>query len=226
MTTNKLLALGLTASLTLAGCASNGSSGLSNTQSGALIGAASGALVGLLAKDKKKGALIGAVGGGIAGAAVGVYMDKQKSDLDKVLKEERESGAISVKKLDNDLLLVSMTSQTSFSSGSTEIKPGFESTMNKIANIVSQYEKTELQVIGHTDSQGSEASNQQLSEDRAQSVTNYLTSKGVISERLSWLGQGESSPIASNDDDDGRSTNRRIEIIVVPIVEETTEENI
>jgi len=216
---NKLITVTCAGMIAISGCASNGK--MSNLQKGALIGAASGAAVGLLAKDKKKGALIGAVGGGIAGAAVGNYMDQQKADLEKVLKDERGSGAITVEKDENDILFVRMTSQTSFATGSTDIQSGFESTMNKIADVVTKYQKTELQVIGHTDSQGSETSNQTLSEKRAKAVADYLAGKGVIDERLAWLGKGETNPITTNDTIEGRSSNRRVEIIVVPIVDES-----
>jgi len=207
--------------MAISGCATNGEKGMSNLQKGALIGVAGGAIAGLLAKDKKKGALIGAVGGGIAGAAVGNYMDSQKADLEKVLKDERDSGAITVDKIENDILLVRMTSQTSFSKGSKEIKSGFENSMNKIANVVGQYKKTELQVIGHTDNTGSDSFNQTLSEKRAEAVANYLMNKGVVRERLAWLGKGESTPITSNETPEGRSGNRRVEIIVVPIVDDS-----
>ncbi len=207
--------------IALSGCATNGSGGgMSNTKKGALIGAASGALIGLLAKDKKKGALIGAVGGGVAGAAVGAYMDKQKQDFEKLLAAERDQGAINIEKLPEDVLMVRMTSQTAFESDSSDVKEGFKSTMDKIAKVVSKYEKTQLAVIGHSDSRGSEVHNQTLSEKRAKAVYQYLAQQGVISERLQYSGKGESDPIASNDTENGRAENRRVELYVVPIVEE------
>jgi len=214
----------LTAATVFSGCATNGQQGMSNTQKGALIGVAGGALVGLLAKDKKKGALIGAVGGGIAGAAVGNYMDKQKQDFEKILKDERDAGAISIDKKADDVLLVRMTSQTAFAVGSSDIQSGFQSTMDKIINVVTQYQKTELQVVGHTDNVGSAESNQALSEKRAKAVYDYMSARGVISDRLVHIGQGETMPIASNDDDAGRTANRRVEIFIVPIVDENATE--
>lgn len=210
----------LSAATAISGCATNGKQGMSDTQKGALIGAAGGALVGLLAKDKKKGALIGAVGGGIAGAAVGAYMDKQKQDFEKILKSERDSGAISIDKKVDDVLLVRMTSQTAFAVGSSDVQPGFQSTMDKIIKVVAEYQKTELQIIGHTDNTGSAESNQLLSEKRAKAVYDYMSAKGVIPERLVFVGQGETMPIASNDDEAGRTANRRVEILIVPIVDE------
>jgi outer membrane protein OmpA-like peptidoglycan-associated protein len=196
---------------------------MTDTEKGALIGAASGAVLGaLVKKDKRaKGALIGAVGGGIAGAAVGSYMDSQKKDLEKVLAPEVQSGAINIAKVNQNNLLITMTAQTAFDFDSTAIKPGFHSTMDKIANVLVRYGKTYLTVIGHTDNVGSEQYNQTLSERRSGAVTDYLRSKGVIPQRLASLGQGESSPRASNATEEGRRLNRRVEIVVEPIVADT-----
>lgn len=213
---NVLTAGVIAATLGLGGCAN-----MTNTQKGVLLGASGGAVLGaVVAKDKKKGALIGAVGGGLAGGAVGVYMDKQKQDLEKQLAQEREAGAITIEKRDNNVLLVRMTAQTAFAVNSAEIKDGFKSTMDKIAKVVVQYGKTELQVVGHTDNTGSNEANQILSEKRASSVQSYLLEKGVIDDRLSALGKGEQEPIASNGDEAGRASNRRVELIVTPIVQD------
>jgi outer membrane protein OmpA-like peptidoglycan-associated protein len=192
---------------------------LTDTQRGAIFGAATGAVIGGLAsKNKKKGILIGAIGGGLAGTAVGAYMDKQKQDLEKVLAPERNAGAIQVDKLNGDVLRVTMTDQTAFDSGSARIKPGFDSTMNKVAQVVSRYGKTFLTVVGHTDSVGSTQYNQRLSEQRARAVAQYFESRGVISERLAAEGKGETAPRASNATPDGRRLNRRVEVYIEPVV--------
>jgi outer membrane protein OmpA-like peptidoglycan-associated protein len=193
---------------------------MTDAEKGALIGAASGAVVGaLVKKDKRsKGALIGAVGGGIAGAAVGSYMDSQKKDLEKVLAPEVQSGAINIDKVGQNNLLITMTAQTAFDFDSTAIKPGFQSTMDKIANVLVRYGKTHLTVVGHTDSVGSNQYNQTLSERRSGAVADYLRAKGVIPQRLVSVGQGENSPRASNATEEGRRLNRRVEIVVEPIV--------
>ncbi len=218
---NVLTAGVIAASLTLGGCAN-----MSNAQKGALMGVTGGAVLGaVVAKDKKKGALIGAVGGGLAGGAVGLYMDKQKQDLEKQLAQERDSGAISIEKRDNHVLMVRMTAQTAFDVNSSEIKDGFKSTMDKIAKVVVKYGKTELHVVGHTDSTGSNEANKALSDRRAESVKSYLLGQGVIDDRLSATGKGESEPIASNDNESGRASNRRVELMVTPIMQEGATSN-
>jgi len=222
---HKSMLVALVATLTVGACATdpNGQRRpLTDAQRGAIIGAASGAVVGGLAsKNKKKGVLIGAVGGGIAGTAVGTYMDNQKQDLEKVLAPERNAGTIQVEKLNGDILRVTMTDQTAFDFDSAKIKPAFNSTMDKVANVVNRYGKTYLTVVGHTDSVGVAQYNQRLSEQRAQAVAQYFSSKGVITERLAADGKGENSPRASNATPDGRRLNRRVEVYIEPIVAES-----
>lgn len=193
---------------------------LTHAEKGVLIGAASGAVVGALAKkdNRNKGALIGAVGGGIAGGAVGSYMDSQKKDLEKFLAPEVQAGAIEIQKVNQNNLLITMTGQTAFDFNSTEIKPGFYSTMDKLAEVLLRYGKTHLTVFGHTDNVGSNQFNQSLSERRAKAVNDYLLNKGVLIQRLVFLGRGEASPRATNTTEEGRRLNRRVEIVVEPIV--------
>jgi len=217
----RILVLAL--ALALAGCAKDeygNTRPMTDAQKGALIGAAAGAVIGLTAKDKKRGVLIGAVGGGIAGGLVGTYMDKQKQDLEKVLRPEIDAGLVTVTALPNDQLQITMTSSTAFAVDSATIEPGFYSTLDKIAQVLVRYGKTHLAVIGHTDSTGSDAYNQALSERRAGSVQQYLIGQGVIPERVDAFGKGESQPRASNATIEGRQLNRRVEIIVTPIVAE------
>jgi outer membrane protein OmpA-like peptidoglycan-associated protein len=191
---------------------------MNDTEKGALFGALGGAAVAaVVGKKKGKAALIGAVGGGLAGAAVGNYMDRQKQDLERRLKAERDAGAANVEKLSGDVIKVTMTSQTAFDSGSSTIKPGFASTMDKVANVVAQYGKTTVTVVGHTDSEGATEYNQQLSWRRAQAVVNYFESKNVNPERLAAFGKGEGEPIADNKTDAGRRANRRVELLVEPV---------
>jgi len=191
---------------------------LTDTEKGAMIGAAVGVLAGLTTKNKKQKTVLYGIVGGIAGGAVGAYMDSQKKDFEKQLKSEIERGDISLQNLPNNVLMVTMTAQTAFDVNSTNIKPGFESTMQKISSIVKKYGKTHLSLVGHTDSTGTQAYNQNLSERRAQSVKSYLQGQGVIEPRLAAYGMGEDKPRADNNTELGRSLNRRVEIVIEPIV--------
>jgi len=211
--------------IALAGCAKDeygNTRPLTDAEKGALIGAAVGAGIGLTQKKKhgNKAVVIGAVGGGIAGGLVGNYMDSQKKDLEKVLAPEMASGAINLQPMDQHRLKISMTDATAFEVNSAQIKRGFNSTMDKIAKVLNKYGKTELLIVGHTDSTGSEQYNQTLSEQRAQSVYQYLQARGVIHQRLNAYGRGELEPVASNATNEGRRLNRRVEIIVVPLVQQ------
>jgi outer membrane protein OmpA-like peptidoglycan-associated protein len=212
----------LSTSLALGGCVM-GERGapLTDSEKGALIGAAGGAVLGAVAysRDRSKGALIGVIGGGLAGSAVGAYMDNQRRDLQKYLAPEISAGHARVDRLANDVLRITMTNQTAFETDSSTIKQGFNSTMDKVADVVLRYGKTTLTVVGHTDNVGSNDYNQKLSERRAHSVAEYLESKRVNALRLALAGKGETQPIASNSSEAGRQQNRRVEIYVEPVVE-------
>jgi len=219
-----LIAMPLTASLLLSACTTNDlgdSRDLSKTETGAIVGAVSGAALGALINknNRSKGALIGAVGGGLAGTAVGYYMDKQAKDLASQLQPEIQRGEITIDKRASDsALIVNMTSTTGFDNLSAVLKPGYITTLNKIAVVLNQYGKTTVTVIGHTDSLGSNADNQVLSEKRAQSVLDYFSSQNVNPLRLDAYGKGESEPRADNGTEAGRQLNRRVELLIVPVV--------
>lgn len=193
---------------------------LSDAEKGAMIGAAVGVLAGLTTRDKKKKAALYGVVGGIAGGGIGYYMDSQKKDFEKQLKEQISAGQITVQKMPNDVLMVTMTAQTAFDIDSTRIKSGFKPSMDKIAKIVNKYGKTFISVVGHTDSTGSHAYNQNLSERRALSVHDYLRQKGVIPQRLAYHGMGENNPRADNATPQGRTLNRRVELVIEPVRQE------
>lgn len=203
----------------LSGCATEGP--LGHRETGTVIGAAAGGVIGAVAYDRNrtKGALIGAVGGALAGGVVGRYMDDQKRDLEKNLGQEIKLGQARVEKLPNDVVRVTMTNQTAFETNSADIKSGFHSTMDKLADVMVRYGKTALTVVGHTDDVGSREYNQRLSERRAHSVAHYLEGKQVHALRLATSGKGETQPIASNGTEGGRQANRRVEIYVEPIRE-------
>jgi outer membrane protein OmpA-like peptidoglycan-associated protein len=188
---------------------------------GTVLGAAGGAVIGAMAynKNRTKGALVGAVGGALAGGVVGRYMDDQKRDLEKNLAQEIQSGQARIEKLPNDVVRITMTNQTAFDTDSSSIKPGFYTTMDKLADVVVRYNKTSLTVVGHTDNVGSNDYNQKLSERRAHSVAQYLESKRVDSMRLALSGKGETQPVAPNTSDGGRQANRRVEIYVEPVTQ-------
>ena len=219
------IAMPLLATLLLSACATNDlgdARSMNKTEKGAIIGTASGAALGAIinGKNRGKGALIGAVGGGLAGTGVGYYMDKQAKDLQQQLQPEIQRGEISVEKRASDnALMVSMTSNTGFDNLSAELKPGYISTLNKISHVLNQYGKTTVTVIGHTDSLGSHADNQVLSERRAQSVLDYFASQHVNSLRLESYGKGETEPRADNSSEAGRQLNRRVELWILPVVE-------
>jgi outer membrane protein OmpA-like peptidoglycan-associated protein len=223
----RFLASILAVAIALSGCAAGGpgfgqeNRPFTSTEAGVLIGAASGAVIGAVAykKDRSRGAVIGAIGGGIAGGAVGAYMDKQKQDLEKALAQEIQAGQARIDKMPNDVLRITMTNQTAFDTDSSAVKSGFNSTMDKVADVVLRYGKTTLTVVGHTDNVGANDYNQKLSERRAHSVAEYLESKRVNGMRLALAGKGETQPIASNSNESGRQQNRRVEIYVEPVVQ-------
>ena len=217
---NRTLATMLAAAVALAGCTTDPNR-RTHTESGALIGALGGAVVGAMAfrKNRTQGAVLGAVGGGLAGVSVGHYMDQQRQDLEKALAPEIQAGQARVQKLSEQVVLVTMTSQTAFDTDSSSVKPGFHSTLNKVANVVVRYGKTTLTVVGHTDNVGSNDYNQRLSERRAVSVAQHLESQRVDGMRLATAGKGETVPVASNASEGGRQANRRVEIYVEAVVQ-------
>jgi outer membrane protein OmpA-like peptidoglycan-associated protein len=221
---NRYLVLVPAIGILVSGCASEGSATgsrpMTNMETGALIGAVGGAAVGAMANshNRTKGAVIGAVGGGLAGGAVGAYMDSQKKDLEKNLAKEIQTGEARVDKLPNNVVRITMTNQTAFDINSSDIKPGFHTTMDKLSDVVIRYGKTTLTVVGHTDSTGSAPYNQKLSERRAASVAQYFEAKNVNPARLATVGKGQTEPIASNATESGRQQNRRVEVYVEPVV--------
>lgn len=217
----KGVAIAATFSVFISGCASDGT--LSQTGRGAAIGtaagAALGAAIGSFGANAGRGALIGAIGGALAGGMVGAYMEQQRKDFEKALADQIAAGAIRVERLPDDRLLVGMTGETAFGVDSDQIQPRFYPTLQTISGIVNRYGKTELKVAGHTDSTGSAAHNQQLSERRAASVQSFLEGDGVLPQRIYATGLGKNQPIASNDSESGRRLNRRVDITIIPITE-------
>lgn len=217
----KSFIIGLISLLALAGCATDEYGNrlpMTRAEKGTLIGAITGVAIGMTTDDKGKNALLLGIVGGIAGGSVGAYMDSQYRDFEKQLKPQIDQGAVTIEKLPENVLRVTMTGQTTFEIDSATIKPGFYGTMDTISEIVNRYGKTHLSIVGHTDSTGSASYNQQLSLRRAGAVEQYLLNTGVIPERLSVYGMGEEAPRATNATEAGRRLNRRVEIIIEPIV--------
>jgi len=221
MTIRKYFIVGLISLFALGGCATDeygNKRPMTNAEKGVLIGAATGVVIGMTTGDKGKNAVLLGIVGGIAGGSVGAYMDSQRKDFEKQLKPEIDQGAITIEKLPNNVLRVTMTGQTAFEFDSSAIKTGFYGTMDTISDIVNRYGKTHLSIVGHTDSTGPASYNQQLSLRRAGAVEQYLLNKGVIPQRLSVYGLGEEESRASNATEAGRQLNRRVEIIIEPVV--------
>jgi outer membrane protein OmpA-like peptidoglycan-associated protein len=185
----------------------------SKVAKGAGIGAAAGAVVGLLTKgDKLQNALIGAGVGAIAGGGVGYYMDVQEAKL----RQQLEGTGVSVTRMGDNITL-NMPSSITFALNSADLNAQFYNALNGVTMVLTEYNKTVNEDAGHTDSSGSDQYNMQLSERRAQSVASYLSSQGVQSSRLITVGAGETRPVASNDTEQGRSANRRVEMTIVPV---------
>jgi outer membrane protein OmpA-like peptidoglycan-associated protein len=188
----------------------------SNTTKGALIGAGIGAVVGLISGDdaveRRQRALIGAGVGALAGGGVGYYMDKQEAQL----RAELEGTGVSVHR-DGDNITLNMPGNVTFATDSSDLSPAFFDVLNSVGKVLDEFDKTVVEVAGHTDSTGSDAYNQSLSERRATSVANYLKGQGVMNERLITVGMGEKYPVADNGSSNGRQTNRRVEITMVPL---------
>lgn len=213
--TPKFLVAGLVAALTV-GCAADDPHKRAKT--GAVIGGIAGAVIGNQSSSKN-GKVVGAAVGALTGAAVGNYMDKQQRKLERQLAAEQRANEIQLTRINEDTIRLDVSSEASFAVNSASIQSGFRDSLNKMASIIGEYDKTAVHVIGHTDSTGSASYNQQLSEKRANSVTRYLGSTGVDRTRLRPAGRGENQPVASNKNSAGRSENRRVEIYLKAVVE-------
>lgn len=204
---------------TLVGCTTNPYTGERQASKGATfgvlgsaIGAVIGASVGKTPEERKQAALIGAGIGGVAGGSVGVYMDQQEAEL----RDELAGTGVSVSR-EGDQIVLNMPGNVTFATDESDVAPSFHSVLNSVVSVLNKYESTLVNVEGHTDSTGSEAYNQKLSERRAASVAEYLYNGGIAVERLAARGLGESRPIASNATPEGRAQNRRVEISLDPI---------
>jgi len=189
-----------------------------NRQKGAVIGATGGAILGAIIGNNvgkggngELGAVIGGVVGGTAGVIIGNQMDKQAQRI-----EEEIPGA-EVERVDDGIVVTfDEGSGVYFATNMYNINATSEATLNKLIGVFKEYPDTNLLVVGHTDSQGSEDYNMTLSKNRAYAVTNYLTSHGISAGRLTTNWFGETQPMHDNTTPEGRAKNRRVNIAILP----------
>ncbi len=208
---HKTVGLSILCAFTLSACAEISNSPQKNTVQGAGIGAGIGALAGIILGDDKKDIVIGTLAGAAIGGVVGNRLDRQEA----ALRESLTSKDTIIRNTGSELI-VTLPEGITFDTDSTYVRESFHPEIVKIADNLKEYSDTTVDVIGHTDSSGGEEYNQALSADRAYSVTNILTEQGVNDGRIVSYGRGETSPVASNDNESGKAQNRRVEIVIRP----------
>ena len=186
--------------------------GMNKTQKGGVIGASTGAVIGAIIGNKTNntaiGAILGAAVGGTVGVVIGNKMDKQAKKM------EEDLGSTATVERFGEGIKLTFNSQLLFDFGKTDLKESNKADLEKFAETLKQYPETDLLIVGHTDNVGSESSNQTLSEQRAGAVSSYLGMLNVSSSRLRIQGQGETQPTTSNDTENNRAQNRRVEIAI------------
>ncbi|MBL1379383.1 OmpA family lipoprotein [Zobellella iuensis] len=214
----KKICLAVAAAMALSACTTNpytGESQASKAAVGSGIGALAGAVIGgasASSSDRKKGILIGAASGAALGGGVGYYMDVQEAKL----RDQMRGTGVSVTR-NGDNIILNMPSAITFAVNSADLSPNFYNTLSGVALVLKEYDKTWVHVVGHTDNTGSASHNQGLSERRAASVGQFLISQGAAANRFNIHGVGFNQPVASNDTEQGRAQNRRVEITLSPM---------
>ncbi len=211
--TTNIAALFISSALMLTSCESIQNA--NNTQKGAAIGTASGAVIGGIlgnnigkGKNAALGAVLGGIVGGVAGGVIGNKMDKQAKDIKEAL-----PGA-QVERVGEGIKITLSENMVNFAFNSAELTSSAKTNLDKLATVLINNPDTNINIYGHTDNKGTAQVNQKISENRANSVKNYLISKGIASSRMITMGRGFSEPIASNDTDAGRAQNRRVEFAI------------
>ncbi|MBP8085144.1 MAG: OmpA family protein [Cloacibacterium sp.] len=211
--TTNIAALFISSALMLTSCESIQNA--NNTQKGAAIGTASGAVIGGIlgnnigkGKNAALGAVLGGIVGGVAGGVIGNKMDKQANDIKNAL-----PGA-EVERVGEGIKITLSENMVNFAFNSAELTSSAKTNLDKLATVLINNPDTNINIYGHTDNKGTAQVNQKISENRANSVKNYLISKGIASSRMITMGRGFSEPIASNDTDAGRAQNRRVEFAI------------
>lgn len=203
----KNLSLGfLMATLLFPGCKT-----MNKTQKGAVIGAAAGgatgAVIGKAAGNTALGAIIGATVGGVTGAVIGRQMDKQAEEIKK---EVPDAEVVRV----GEGIVIEFKSQVLFGFDQSNLTSDARTNLDKLVTILKKYPDTDIEVQGHTDSKGTTAYNEALSERRASAVSYYLADKGIAHSRLKIKGFGETLPKYSNSTEEGQAQNRRVEFLI------------
>ncbi|MGL5948625.1 MAG: OmpA family lipoprotein [Aeromonas sp.] len=213
----KVLASALVLTMALTGCTTNPYTGEQQTAKGAwgaLAGAAAGAAVGALSSsrgDRKKGILTGIAAGAALGGGIGYYMDVQEAKL----RDKLRGTGVSVTRIGDELIL-NMPNNVTFDSGSSRLKMEGANTLSGVAMVVAEFNKTRINIIGHTDSTGSRELNMKLSRERADAVGTQLIASGVNARRMSVFGVGPDEPVATNSTEEGKAQNRRVTITLTP----------
>lgn len=218
--TTRSVAFCATLILLLTGCQTidpfTGETRTSSATKGAAIGAGAGAVLGILtgddSKERRKRALIGAGVGAVAGGAVGAYMDKQEAKL----RDQLQGSGVSVTRVGDEIVL-NMPGNITFQTNSSDLNPQFFEVLDSVALVLVEFDKTIVEVAGHTDSTGSAEFNQGLSERRAATVATYINNRGIDRQRILAFGRGLTQPIADNSTPAGRAQNRRVELTLSPI---------
>ena len=208
--------IGIIASLgVIFGCA-NMSETQKGTATGAGIGAAVGGVLGAVTAGGHTGrsATTGAAVGAAIGAAGGYVWSKKMEDQKRAMEQSSQGTGVAVSQTADNRLKLNIPADAGFDVGRAEIKPTLRTVLTKYAATLNEHAVTTIEIIGHTDSTGSDAINDPLSVSRAQATRDYLAQHGVAASRMSIAGRGEREPVASNDTDAGRAANRRVEIYV------------
>jgi len=189
----------------------------SHATRGAVFGALGGAAIGALTntssgKQAARNALIGAGIGALVGGAVGNYMDEQEAEL----RQRLRAAGVSIQRQGDNIILI-MASDVTFPVDGDQVHPQFYETLAAVGEVLAEYNRTTIEVAGHTDSSGSKEYNEDLSQRRAQSVAYILAQNGVMPQRMYVIGFGETRPKASNATPRGRADNRRVEIQIIPL---------
>lgn len=211
------IAVSAVLAVAISGCAADDPNRRAKT--GAAIGAVAGAVIGNQVSGARGAPIVGAVVGAIAGGAVGNYMDRQKAELERQLADEAARNELRITQISGDALKIGIASDVSFDIDSAQLKPDALNTYAKIANVLKTYDKTVIHVVGHTDTSGSADHNQGLSERRAASVASYMGGQGLPGTRMRQEGRGEREPLVNTGDGVKESRNRRVDIIIKPVVE-------